>query len=70
MNLKKLLIGTAVAASVIGGGIIIPAATTTAPASAMNVCQTIRVTHTDATCKKNHPNLICTYYTYKTVCGN
>jgi len=67
MNLKKLLIGTAVAAAVVGGGVILPAtAAPTAPASAMNVCKTVRTTHTTPGCDTK--KYICTYYTYKEVC--
>lgn len=69
MKLKKFLIGTSVAAAVIGGGIVLPAtAGPTAPASAMNVCKTYKTTHIDAKCLRLHPNSICVYYTYEEVC--
>lgn len=66
-SVKNKLIGTVVAASLATAGLVIPVFATAAPASAMNVCHTVRTAHTPNP-KCNPKVLICTYYTYKKVC--
>lgn len=69
MKMRNLLVGTALAATVIGGSVVLPATTAPVkPASAMGSCEVIRTKHTPKV-KCNPKIQLCYYYTYQTVCG-
>lgn len=66
MNLKKIVIGTSIAAAVLGGVTVLPVAVA-APANAGPlVCHTVKTLHTKANCDR--AVRICGYYTYKEIC--